>query len=129
MAAVLAAIEAGSTRRAAAALSGVPLSTFYRFMEGTSFADAVSRAEGTFERNMITRIVGAAAHGSWQAAAWLLERRLPNDWRQRTELDVNVTTPQEASIVRFATSLVGKTLAELDAEQTELDTILGRHGP
>jgi hypothetical protein len=34
---------------------------------------------------LVARIAQAAGKGSWQAAAWLLERRFPERWMKPTE--------------------------------------------
>lgn len=85
---IVAHVEAGSSRRAAAALAGVPFSTFYEWLEESRFADTLSAAEGTFEQRAVARIERAAGQGSWRAALALLERRLPNEWQPRSRLEV-----------------------------------------
>ena len=86
---ILAHVRTGSSRRHAAALAGVPFSTFYDWLEERKFAADVTAAEAEFERLAVERIDAAARRGSWRAQLALLERRLPAEWqeRQRVEFD------------------------------------------
>jgi len=103
---IVAHVAAGSSRRDAAALAGVPFSTFYEWMEYTKFAERLAAAEAEFERIAVERISRAAGQGSWKAALVLLERRLPNEWQQRSTLAVHEMggdlSPEERSAVTLA---------------------------
>lgn len=48
-------------------------------MEGESLADRLARAEP----GLVAAVIQAAQRGSWQAAAWLLERSFPERWGRR----------------------------------------------
>jgi transposase len=87
---VVAIIAAGNHLEVAAAAGGIGLRTLHDWMArgnpaGTArrdapyrrFRAAVERAQAEGEATLVTRIQKAAANGSWQAAAWLLERRYP----------------------------------------------------
>lgn len=95
-------VRDGSTAAVACACCGVPESTrqkWFRAGEGMvrqsrhgrhrELVEAVLRAEAEATANILRGIVAAAAK-SWQAAAWLLERRFPAEFgrgdRQRLEL-------------------------------------------
>jgi hypothetical protein len=39
------------------------------------------------------------SYGDWRASAWILERRLPQRWGQKRELDVNVTKQTGVDVV------------------------------
>src|SRR5215472_15438219 len=78
----------GATRRAACAQVGVSHGTFYVWLErDQTFLDAIQKAESDAELRF-TGIVAAAASESWQAAAWWLERRRPEDYARRERLEV-----------------------------------------
>lgn len=89
--AILNALRAGNTRRAAAAFAEVSHATFYRWLEDDgTFRDAVEKAEAEAEVRFLTQIAKAATDGTWQAAAWWLERRRTSDYG-RTMQSVELT--------------------------------------
>jgi hypothetical protein len=52
-----------------------------------AFAERIQRAQAEFVQTHLARIEKAAAGGSWQASAWLLERRDPAEFgRNRLEV-------------------------------------------
>lgn len=81
---------------------GVAESTFYRWTchpRGKlqrALSEGLKKAEGQFKRTMITTIGNAAlaSHRNWTAAAWLLERKYPNEYAQATR---ETGEPQEAA--------------------------------
>lgn len=88
-------IRAGTTIDVAAAAVGVSRASIYSWLKqgekarkGTyarELREAVERARAESESVLVARIGQAAAKGSWQAAAWLLERRFPERWMKPTE--------------------------------------------
>jgi hypothetical protein len=77
----------------AAEAAGISESTYYSWLKrgnpaGKKQADApyrefreqVLQAQAEAEAILVTRIGNAAAKGSWQAAAFLLERQYPERW-------------------------------------------------
>lgn len=86
--AVLEALAAGNTRRAAARLAGIDSSTLYAWMKADpALSSAVESAEAGAEREAVAA-VKAAFGESWQAAAWFLERRYPAEYGRRDKLVV-----------------------------------------
>lgn len=87
--AVVKAVGEGLPRRTAAHLAGVSVSVLYawlragrkrqgkRFME---FLHRVKRAEAEAVAGRVRQISRAALAGTWQAAAWWLERRHPDEF-------------------------------------------------
>lgn len=81
------AIMLGNYLDTAAAYGGINPSTFHRWMEKggredaeepyASFFEAVEHAKASAEVRAIARIQAAANDGTWQAAAWWLERTRP----------------------------------------------------
>ena len=95
--AIVAALRAGNYQETAAAYAGISEATFYAWLERgrnepqsiySEFLEAVERAKAAAEVRDIALIDKAAQDGSWQAAAWKLERKYPNRWGRinRTEI-------------------------------------------
>lgn len=107
------ALQAGSYREQAALHAGISVSTFYRWMKEGEAAEAdeipasksrareireaVQNAEASGELHLLATIK-AAAPKSWQAAAWILERKYPNKWGRfdRVEHSGKVIVPDVA---------------------------------
>jgi hypothetical protein len=86
---ILDAIRMGSPFRFACAYAGISEDAFAVWRERyPDFAEAVKQAEAEAILGRLSRI-RRAEEDSWQAAAWLLERRHPGDFG-RTVQDVNV---------------------------------------
>jgi hypothetical protein len=79
-AALLQALRAGNTRKAACHYAGIDLHTLGRWMRFATFATAIEKAETDAEVRFVAQIANAAQDGTWQAAAWWLERRRPLDY-------------------------------------------------
>lgn len=126
-AAILAHVRAGSTRRSAAALAGVPFATLYEWLEVAAFANAVTKAEAEFEQAAVQRIDRAARQGSWRAALALLERRLPDSWQQRSTLalegDSGEITAEERAILHSIRDFMAKTPEEQIEQEQEQDRL------
>jgi hypothetical protein len=96
------AVQLGATWEMAAAAAGVDVSTVHRWRadEGNcELRDRLKAAEAVGALTALRSIRDAAAGGTWQAAAWLLERRYPADYGRRSESRVEVSTPSPDSAV------------------------------
>lgn len=90
---IIDALAGGGTRRAAAAAAKVHVSTLQDWLARgragevpfSDFSDRVRWAEAEAEMIMVGAIRKAALSGSWQAAAWWLERRRPERYGLRRE--------------------------------------------
>ena len=92
------AIRAGSYAEVAARFAGVASTTFYKWMalgDGVDakapykeFREEVESAKAVAEVRNIGLIQQAANNGTWQAAAWYLERTAPARWGRRSALEV-----------------------------------------
>ena len=87
-------INAGLTFRLSCARAGVNPATFYRWLEKgetanvgrySEFCDAVSRAKADSALRLVSQIT-LQAPMDWRAAAFMLERRFPDDYGKRTEV-------------------------------------------
>lgn len=92
---IVAFLGAGAYMETAAAAAGVSKQTLYTWLhrgaEGDrpykAFLDAVEKAQGEADIRDLKTIRDAAQAGAWQAAAWRLERRHPEQWgRRRVEM-------------------------------------------
>jgi hypothetical protein len=76
----------GATHRLACAYAGVSEPTFYTWLKAKpEFSESIKRAEGAAAVSALQTIATAANNGTWQAAAWLLERRYPQEYGRRVE--------------------------------------------
>lgn len=72
------AITLGATFGHACKYAGISEDTFARWRKQyADFAEAIEAAEGKGILQWLAKIEAAANNGSWQAAAWKLERRYP----------------------------------------------------
>lgn len=137
--ALLNALRAGNTRGAAAAYAEISRQTFYRWLESdVSFRDSVEKAEAEAEVRFAAQVAKAATNGTWQAAAWWLERRRPNDFALRSRVEmtgkdggpiesVNVTDQLSAEEKRRLRERLARSVrGESDARAAEGDP--GRAG-
>ena len=91
---IIGAIQLGMYQEQAALLAGISTSTFYIWMQQgrqpdnppyTEFMDAVEKARAEAEARKLRAIHIAADTGTWQAAAWWLERSFPKRWGRKIE--------------------------------------------
>lgn len=104
---ILEAIAQGATRGQAAQAAGVHRATFMRWMAAgeaqesgpeRDFCDAVREADGAVAVAMCRVVTNAAETGTWQAAAWWLERRHPTEYGRHVAVrtETGLTTAQGA---------------------------------
>jgi hypothetical protein len=99
---ILASIQCGTPRKTACVAAGVAVSTFHGWLqrakerpssEYARFAEKLDQAreEGiTARMAMINR---AARDGDWRAAAWLLERDLPETFSLKCRVEHSASAP------------------------------------
>ena len=90
-------IRKGNTYEAAAAAAGIWPATIFNWKKWGEraktgkyfdFLEEVKRAELEAERLFVEAIAKAAFNGTWQAAAWFLERRRAEGWARKDHLDL-----------------------------------------
>jgi hypothetical protein len=80
------ALKAGNTRRDSYVYAGVSGDTFARWLEiYPEFAEDVAKSEAIVTLRNVGLIQKAAQNGTWQAAAWWLERKHKAEWSSRVE--------------------------------------------
>jgi hypothetical protein len=120
VAGVLAGIKLGQSRTQAGRAAGVTHQTIARWAERVpSFAAQLDQAEAEGQQLLLKIVVAAAAKNlpnTWQAAAWLLERRWPNDFGQKSRLDVSIDLQAEIHDLAERKGLdVGEVMAMAEA--------------
>ena len=110
---IVLALASGCYRETAAEHAGIGVSTLYRWLE-TGEADweegkttphrelweAIKKAEADAEVGAVA-LIRKAAPDSWQAAAWLLERKHPGRWgrHDRVDHDLRIAKPRTSEPV------------------------------
>lgn len=99
----LKAIELGMSITAACDYAGMSPEAFYQYQRKAErdeaagktsrgsiyvkFINDFKKSRAKFKMRHIARITQASDDGSWQASAWLLERRCPEEFAQRQQVD------------------------------------------
>lgn len=88
--AILAAIAVGCSREQAAAVAGIGERTLYDWLKAKpQLSQDIEKAEAAGVQARLQRIEQAAQGGAWQADAWWLERRYPEQWGRRDRVNVH----------------------------------------
>lgn len=107
--AILVGIRHGMAKTKAAQAAGFNHNTVWEWMtKSPAFAAKVHQAEAECQSKMLAVVIGAAEKmlpNTWQAAAWLLERRWPDEFGQKTRLDVNIDLQAEIRELALAAGL------------------------
>ena len=112
------------TRTGAAAMADVTRQTFYDWLDADpTFSDAVQKAESVAESRYLSRVTKAAMEGTWQAAAWWLERRMPEHYSLRNLSKVEVSGPDGGPIA-LSPVLAALPQDDLEAKIKELEAEL-----
>lgn len=100
---IVSAIRAGNYAFVAAEMAGIGRSTYWRWLEMgekpdaqpvyREFRDAVKEAEAAAEVASVALIRQAAQNGTWQAAAWYLERKHGDRWGRNDKVRQEVSGP------------------------------------
>lgn len=92
-------LRSGNYRTVAARLAGIDERTLYRWLEKgeeakrgkyRQFCRAVMEAEAQGQAALVAQI-NVAAKDTWQAAAWILERKYPDLWGRRDAVTLGGT--------------------------------------
>jgi transposase len=96
---IVEAIRVGNYVETSAQAAGITKQTLYRWLEQAEddnadqiyrdFRDALESARAEAEKMDLEIITRAAHDGSWQAAAWKLERKHPNRWGRVTRTEIS----------------------------------------
>lgn len=98
------AIRLGASYGDACGYAGIDHDTFTRWRQDfPEFAAEVKEAEGAGRVQLIAKIQKAANDGNWQAAAWMLERRDPQNYGRTMRTQV---TGADGGPVQMAAQVV-----------------------
>lgn len=121
---IVMAIQAGNYAKIAAEMVGIGETTFYRWMEEGSkpegrklyreFRESIKRAEAQAEVANVARIRQAADDGTWQAAAWYLERKHNERWGRKDRLAQEISGPDGSAVTISLDEAKKAVLAFLD---------------
>ena len=123
---VLENLREGMTRAAAATQSGISKATFYRWMDADEeFREDVEAAVDFAEAVMVSQIKTMGhSREDWRAIAWLLERRFPDRWGLKREVEVAVSQKSDGiaevkAMIEQTTPLVIQAQQELSSDEQE----------
>lgn len=94
---IVTAIASGQSRNTAATMGGISTTSLYAWLAegrtnpesaGADLLRRIEEAEAAFLAKQIARIDQAAQDGTWQAAAWLSERKDPANWGRKSQVQV-----------------------------------------
>ena len=116
-------IEAGNYQKHVAQALGVDESTWYRWLrEGEQsedendlkykFYQSIKKAEAKAVARNVALIQRAAQDGNWQAAAWWLERRFPEEWGKKDKLNLKTDDGIKIQIVKVDGNVKGDLIGE-----------------
>lgn len=109
------ALSQGMTIKAACSLAGIGQSTYYDWATNhPEFVDLVKRAESEMKERALKVINQAAQNGQWQAAAWLLERREPNEYGRQDRVRIEDVRGTAEKLAEKIGVTVEELLAEVD---------------
>jgi hypothetical protein len=124
---ILSALREGNTRSASAALGGIDVGTLVSWERRFSdFSAHVKEAEAAAERMHVGNIKRAAFSGNWQASAWWLERRRPDDWGRKDRLEVVSLVRQMAAEAGLDEDETKAAVAEAEKYLESLGSSRGR---
>ena len=109
---LLNAISRGLPYKHAAALAGISYMTFNRWKKSGSkdnapqefrdFCDRLETAEAKAADTLLQVISKAARTRDWKAAAWILERRYPDEWvRRESSLPQHASEPETEALSEY----------------------------
>lgn len=132
---IISAIRMGATQRLAASYAGVTEDTIIAWRKRhPDFLDAFKVAEGEASVGWLKVIENAANEGTWQAAAWKLERRYPDEYGRQSvsvtganggpvNVNVNLDAAREQIAERMARVAIARSGAShrVDGEDSSPD--------
>jgi transposase len=90
---VLSNLREAMSIKSAYTLAGISERTYYRWIkEDEEWAEEVEMAKRFSEAVMVSRLKALGEEkADWRAYAWLLERRFPEEWTAKREIELNQT--------------------------------------
>ena len=138
---ILGAVRAGIWLDQAAALAGIAASSLYLWADKgqralelaevenraltpseavyADFSESLKKARAEAEARNITLVQQAASAGTWQAAAWFLERSFPNRWGRKDRMEVTGKDGGAMEVTVTAADLEAKVIALIGRQDDE----------
>lgn len=92
------ALQQGLSIKGTCGEAGISVKTFYRWKdEIPEFREMVEASQGAVERRAINEMVSS---GDYRAFQWILERRYPNEWAKRQEVEVTHKQKTSEDVVK-----------------------------
>jgi len=114
------ALRMGATYELACGYAGIGFDTFNQWRKTKpEFFEMLKEAEGAAAVGWLAKIEKAANDGEWQAAAWKLERRYPDDYGRRVNDNRNTHSGPEGGPIRVVSYSYGAAAARLAPGSTD----------
>ena len=115
-------VSKGIPMRQAAQSLGISESTFHRWRrDKEEFSEMIDQAIGVSEARLISEI---SVHEDWRAKAWILERRFPDRWSKREQIDMNVSKSEGLEEIKLMMKQTDHLLGidkSQDADKEDID--------
>jgi len=97
--AILANLREGLTKEVACSQAGINSRTLYNWCEDDAELALDVQAAIDVSQAVLIKAVTSAAFTDWRAAAWMLERRWPNDFAAKRDVEVSVNNKSDGTDV------------------------------
>lgn len=115
--AVLANLREGLTKEVACTQAGISRITFYKWCEADPDLAEEAQAAVDCSQAILIKAVTSAAFTDWRAAAWMLERRYPEHFAAKRDVELNVNNKSDGSDI--VVSMIAQAQALLISEEAE----------
>ena len=101
--------KGGAHNKDIAAALGIHQSTFYEWLSNPKsakqkeFSERIKKAEADYKNALLVTIEKASRERDWKAAAWLLERKYPDEYARtdRIQAQVQQETSAKVEVVHY----------------------------
>ena len=134
-------LRAGNYVKTACDYCGIAEGTLYQWLKEaeqpdsrewvSEFAQSIKEARAGAQAASLQVVQRAANNGTWQAAAWFLERSNPHQWAltQRHQIDMTVTDNRPSARDRLNEALEVMSYEIGEEEQADVFELPGADGP
>lgn len=92
-------LRKGITKKAACSQAGIDRNTLYRWCETDKELAAEVEAAIDVSQSVLVNAVITASFTDWRAAAWMLERRFPESFAAKRDVEVNINKSDGTDVV------------------------------
>lgn len=120
-------LETGLRREDAWEFVGISEATFYEWLKKPEFSESIKKAElKNKQRNIV--IIQNAAKKTWQASAWWLERRFPEEFALKQRLEHTGKNGGPIATVDVSRIKSARNLTTIAATYEEFYKAVGKKG-